>query len=393
MKIYIFDSRIKRRHSDGVYLDETDFHPCSPFFLNHPGLKPECADVVFIKGLLEHTRYIRYILKIADALLKNGGNLEIDFYSNSMDYGANPYRVYATLMYEVSISYKERIKLLSIDKSEKLSQLVFEKIGSTLPVGDSMDSWSFGLVSGGRKNDRVLSVINQIEQFSIPNFEIIICGPAPSIDLPDFVKILEDDDLYFDSRIPISKKKNRIIESAKYNNLILFHDRISFPVDWYQNIILHGNYFDCLSIRIVDEDTRTQRIQDWIGTSLDHYDFLKIEPKNYNLNYNEWIPNWNVNGGFMIIKKHLIERVKLNPYLHWSECEDGDLCRRLDADGLCLTLYTDTYVMTQTHRLTEGRRRKGVLLLAQKIKGKLYLYWSYYQRVIAFKEYLNEKRK
>jgi hypothetical protein len=301
--------------------------------------------------------------------------------------------VYAKLIYELSISYKERIKLISNEKKENVFRLVFEKIRPTLPNDDSIDSWSFGIVSDGRKNDRVLAIINQIEQFSIPDFEIIICGPSPSENLPEFVKIVEDSDLYFDSRIPISKKKNRIIETAKYNNLILFHDRFSFPVDWYQNICLHGNYFDCLSIKILDEDTQTHRIQDWMGTSLDYYDFLKIDPKSYNLNYNQWIPNWNVNGGFMIIKKHLIERVKLNPFLHWSECEDGDLCRRLDADGLCLTLFTGAYVLTQTHRLTVGKRRKGLLLLAQKLKVKLYLYWGFYQRVKSFNKYLNEEIK
>lgn len=325
---------------------------------------------------------------MADALLKKGGNLEIDFYTTSLDHGSNPFRVYATLMYDLSISYKERIKLISNEKKGNVLHLVFEKVKSTLPSEDTIESWSFGIVSNGQKNDRVINIINQIEQFSIPNFEIIICGPPPSVNLPEFVKIVEDGDLYFDIRIPISKKKNRIIENAKYNNLILLHDRFSFPLDWYQNMCLHGNYFDCLSIKILDEDTQMHRIQDWMGTSLDYYDFLKINPKSYKLNYNQWIPNWNVNGGFMIIKKHLIERVKLNPFLNWSECEDGDLCRRLDADGLCLTLFTGTYVMTQTHRLTVGKRRNGLLLLAQKLKGKLYLYWGFYQRIKMFNKYL-----
>jgi hypothetical protein len=391
MKINIFNSRIKNKDTNAIHLDETDFHPCRPFFLNHPNILPESADVVSIKGILEQTRYIRHILKTSDAMLKQGGMLEIEFFTTSLDNGSNPLRVYATLMYDLSISYKERIKLISNEIKGNVFRLVFNKIKPTLPVDDNIDSWSFGIVSDGRKNDRLLTVINQIEQFSIPNFEIIICGPAPSENLPEFVKIVEDIDLYFDIRIPISKKKNRIIDTAKYNNLLIFHDRFSFPLDWYQNIRKHGNYFDCLCIKILDEDTQSHRVQDWMGTSLDHYDFLKIDPKNYSLNYNEWIPNWNVNGGFMIIKKHLIERVKLNSFLHWGECEDGDLCRRLDADGLSLTLFTGTYVLTQTHRLTVGKRRKGILLLAQKIKGKLYLYWGFYRRLKSFDKYLKEQ--
>jgi hypothetical protein len=390
MKINIFDSRIKQRDLTAIQLNETDFHPCRPFFLSHPELLPESAEKVSIRGILEHTLYIRYVLKIADSLLKNRGSLEIYFFSTALDNGGNPFRVIASLMYELSICFKERFRLIMNDKNGNLHKLVFEKIRPTLPVEDSIDSWSFGIVSDGRKNNRVIEIINQIVQFSIPNFEILVCGPSPVEKLPEFVKVIDDIDLYFDDRIPISKKKNRIVKIAKYNNLILLHDRISFPVDWYKNISLHGNYFDCLCIRIIDEDTQLNRIQDWMGTSLDHYDFMKINPRINNLEYTDWVPNWNINGGFMIIKKHLIERVKLNPYLHWGECEDGDLCRRLDADGLCPTLFTGAYVLTQTHRLIVAKRRRGMLLFAQKLKGKIYSYWGFYQRKKLFRKYLSE---
>ena len=389
MTISIVDSRIKKEVSNGLYLDETDFHPCEPFFINHPNIIPEGADFVSVKGLFEHSKYIRYILKISDVMLKVGGTLEIEFYMFSLDSRTSPFRNLSGLMYEISICFKERLKLVNKRTIGEVVILTFDKIVSTLPEDDQIGSWSFGIVSDGRKNDRILAIINQIKQFSIPNFEVVICGPSPASDLPSFVKVLVDSDLYFDSRIPISKKKNRIIDNAKYNNLVLFHDRFSFPEDWYVNILKQGNYFDGFCIRIVDEETKKHRVQDWIGTSLNHFEFEKLFHKNMTLNYNEWRPNWNVNGGFIIIKKHLISRVKLNPFLHWGEAEDGDLCRRLDADGFCLTLYTGTHVTTQTHRLTVGKKREGILRLLQLFKGKVYQYLSFVNRKKMFIKYLN----
>jgi len=391
MRINIVDSRIKKEVSNDLYLDETDFHPCEPFFKNHPNIIPENAVFISARGLFEHSKYIRYILKMADAMLKVGGKLEIEFYMFSLDSGSSPFRNLSGLMYEVSISFKERLKLISKKTNGDVVILTFDKIASTLPEDDQIGSWSFGIVSDGRKNDRILAIINQIKKFSVPNFEIIICGPPPSSDLPEFVRILEDNDLYFDSRIPISKKKNRIIENAKYNNLVLFHDRFSFPEDWYENILEQGNYFDGFCIRIVDEDTKKHRVQDWISTSLYHFEHEKLFHDKGGVSYDRWVPNWNVNGGFMIIKKHLISRVNLNPFLHWGEAEDGDLCRRLDADGFCLTLFTGTYVTTQTHRLKVGKKRKGILRLLQLLKLKVHIYRSFFNRKKIFRKYLNSE--
>ena len=326
---------------------------------------------------------------MADAMLKVGGTLEIEFYMFSLDSGTSPFRNLSGLMYEISICFKERLKLVDKKSMGAAIILTFSKISATVPEGDKIDSWSFGIVSDGRKNDRILDIINQIKQFSIPNFEVVICGPPPAKDLPDYVKVVDDNDLYFDSRIPLAKKKNRIIDVAQYNNLILFHDRFNFPPDWYENIIKHGNYFDGFCIRIVDEDTKKHRVQDWISTSLYHFEFEKLFHNKVDLSYNKWVPNWNVNGGFMIVKKHLISRVNLNPFLHWGEAEDGDLCRRLDADGFCLTLFTGTHVTTQTHRLTVGNKRKGVLRLLQIFKGKVFLYLTFFNRKKIFRKYLN----
>jgi hypothetical protein len=390
LKVNLFDSRIppKNSTSNDIYFDENDLHPCNPFFLNNQHIIPESADEVLVKGLLEHSEYIRHILKIADSLLKVNGILTIEFYNFSFDTSSSPFRGWTGIMYEVSICFKERLQLIKKEEVNGVFILSFKKIKNFLPQNDTINSWTFGLVSDGRKNEEVLAIIESIINFNIPNFEILICGPSPSTILHENVKILDDKDLYFDIRVPISKKKNRIIETATYNNLVIIHDRFFLPNDWFLRMKAYGNFFDGICPRILDVETKSKRVQDWITTSLDHFQFKKMFPVRGVLNYDEWKPNWNLNGGHMIIKKHLIERVLLNPFLNWGEAEDGDVCRRLDADGFCLVSYADLTIYTSTNRLKQGNKRKGALVYLQILKNKVYIILNFYNRKKTFKNYL-----
>ncbi|MFC2110610.1 hypothetical protein ACFLSU_08590 [Bacteroidota bacterium] len=392
MKINIFDSRISIDNIDDneVFFNEDDLHPSIPFFINNSILIPESADEVCIKGLLEHSVFIRHILKIADSLLKEEGVLKVEFFNFSFDTLSAPYRGYTGIMHEISICFKERLQLIKKEEVNGVFILSFKKIKNFLPPNDNINSWSFGLVSDGRKNEEVLAIIESIINFNIPNFEILICGPSPSDKLAENIKILDDKDLYFDIRVPISKKKNRIIQNAKYNNLVIFHDRFFFPKDWFDKVKIYGNYFDGICPKIIDIETKSNRVQDWITTSLNHLQFKKMFPKKNVLEYNEWKPNWNLNGGHMIIKKHLIERVLLNPFLNWGEAEDGDMCRRLDADGFCLNNYSDLIIYTSTNRLKQGVNKKGISKYLQIIKYKLSLILNFYKRKQTFKQYLKD---
>ena len=305
-RINLIDSRIKERNSAEIYLTEKDLFPNSALFKTNNNLKPEFFEEVRIKGLLEYSIYIRYILKVADFLLKKGGVLKIYFFNVSFDSPSNPLRNRAELMHEISVIYKQRLKVIKSEINGNIFHLEMKKIEQTLPKNDSIDAWTFGLVSDGRKNKRILKIIKQIASFKIKNYEIIICGPPPSEKLPNNVKVLSDINLFFDSRVPISRKKNHIVFHAKHNNLVLFHDRILFSDNWFDKIKEYGNYFDGLCIKILDEKTKSHRVQDWISTSLDKTAFSKNKFPKPNVSYDEWKPNWNINGGFMIIKKHLL---------------------------------------------------------------------------------------
>lgn len=349
MDLYILNSEIQYiAHENEVILTEKDLHPCHPFFIEFP-YTPESFQKIHTKGIFEITKYIRHVLKIMDALLSVGGEIDIEFFRCSFDVGGYPLRPLNYLMNEISVCYKNRYRVEEKKYNDGIDWFRLKKVKPNLPLDDLISRWSFGIVSDGRKNDRVLKLIGQIKDFKIPEYEVLICGPTPSGNLPEHVVVLDDSDLYYDLRIPISRKKNRIIDQARFNNLVIMHDRISFSENWYEKICKYGNIFDQICTPILDENTRSLRVNDWLKSFHDFTSFQKsISIK---LEYSEWDRHLYVDGGFMLIKKHIISNNKLNPDLNWGEMEDVDLSERLYLDGASITFYQDTFLLTQTHRI------------------------------------------
>lgn len=373
MKICLYHSKIKYipKH-DELLLTEKDIHPCEPFFIKHD-IKPESIDKINTRGIFETAKYIRDILKIIDYLLKKDGELYIDFFRASFDGGGYPLRPLAYLMNEISTCYRNRYEVIKKKNENDIDSLTLKKGMLTLPKEDTIDRWSFGIVSDGRKNERIMRLIEQIRRFKIPEYEVIICGPSPFINVPSDVRILDDSSFYHDLRIPISRKKNYIIDEAKYNNLVIMHDRITFASSWYEKMVKYGNYFDQLCFPILDEETKSMRVNDWMKSSHDFTEFEKV--LTYKLSYNEWDRHIYVDGGFMLIKKHLIENIKLNPFLNWGELEDVDLSERLYLSGNFIGFYADTFLLTQTHRIKGSKTHDTIIAkFIHKIKYKKYLF-------------------
>lgn len=357
MELFILPSSInyQPQHNE-LLLTENDFHPCKPFFIEHNFIQ-ESITKIKTKGVFETIKYIRQVLKVIDYLLEVGGEIYIEFFRASFDTGGYPLRPLNYLMNEISLCYKDRYKMYKREFKNNIDLIWLKKINNPLPAGDLITRWSFGIVSDGRKNERVLNIIKQITEFQIPEYEILICGPAPAINLAKEIKVIDDNDLYFDVRIPISKKKNRIIDLARFNNLIIMHDRISFEKDWYTKMVAYGNCFDQICCPIFDESTKSIRINDW---SSKYHDDTQFEKSNTtSLKYYEWDRNIYVDGGFMLLKKHIILKCRLDDNLNWGEMEDVNLSERLYLDGNLVNFYADTNLLTQTHRIKGNRQSKN----------------------------------
>jgi GT2 family glycosyltransferase len=87
--------------------------------------------------------------------------------------------------------------------------------------------------------------------------------------------------------------------------------------------------------------------------------FRKLEFRN--LEYTDWDRHVYVDGGFMLVKRHILDRTRLNPSLNWGEMEDVDLSERLYQDGSSICFYKNAILLTQTHRLKPLRRNNSLL--------------------------------
>ena len=119
--------------------------------------------------------------------------------------------------------------------------------------GDSIDKWTFWIITNGERDEWMRTLVESIRALSIPEYEIIVCGrynvPDESTDIAY---------LPFNKRSKqwwITKKKNLILNSAKYENVIIVHDRYCFDSEWHNWMRLWGNNFELLTCRQYFKDT------------------------------------------------------------------------------------------------------------------------------------------
>lgn len=300
-KIQIVPNEYRRKTDEDCYvLKENQLESCTSIF-SLSGFIPEKADAVYVKGNFKNPQVA---LRNADWLLRVGGKLVIEFFGTLNRYSAQNF---------TELVFSDRIILIEKSECNDVVTWEYKKLESAFMPDDSMDNWSFGVISNGAHNDWILNTISIISSWDVPNVELIICGPSPCDKLPEFVRVVDDSFSYIDSRIPICKKKNYIVSLAKYQNVCLFHDRISFSKDWYEQMKRFGNCFDVLGNPIVDKYNPKMRTHDWCMNSL--YD---KELYGGMVSYSTYNENTFLNGSFIIIKKHIYEKNKLIPSLYWG---------------------------------------------------------------------------
>lgn len=349
-KILIISSKVKNVSAESfdVVLTEKDFNPLCSFFEKHPDIIPESIDYIYVKGIFENSPIMRCVLKNIYWMLSINGILEIDFLHMRLGGYGFAIRPEDDLAYEIScVTYGNL--LLEDYQTGKVSKRKYRKIRASLAENDNINSWTFGIVSDGRKNNRILQIIKRISDLEIPKYEIIICGPSPSDILPDNVTVINDSSFYKDKRIPLCKKKNAIITAAKYENLVVIHDRIMISIHWFDQILKHGNYFDAIIPEILDEETESKHIVDCPIYK------EKTFGKHYKREYGvKWSEKLYMDGAIMIIKKTVAMNNLLREYLHWGEKEDVDFSKRLYLNGAFIELNHSIKTTSMTYKRKGG---------------------------------------
>ena len=184
--------------------------------------------------------------------------------------------------------------------------------------------WTFGIVTGFEDYQRLDEILKSIRALSIPEYEIILIGGGNS----EFVVFAEDVRVidFDESQKPkwITRKKNILVNEAKYDNIVLMHDYHVFDKDWYENFKYFGTEWDicsCPQYLI----TGARNPMDWS---------LWDKPghgRAWSLNYDDWSQTqyMYISGGFFIVKKHVLQQEPLDESRGWNEEEDVEWSMRV----------------------------------------------------------------
>lgn len=174
--------------------------------------------------------------------------------------------------------------------------------------------FSFVILSEGRDQDRIQSIINSIDSNNIPTdkYEIIIVGDCnlagPNITIipdPKGVK-------------PgwITRAKNLGTKAAKFDRIVYLHSYIALSPDWYQGFLAFGDDWDVCMNPMLTRTGARYRDYAWMGTGDEGGSW-------YWKSYHEPAgTKWHISGAYWVAKKVFMEKFPLDENLYWGEAED-----------------------------------------------------------------------
>jgi hypothetical protein len=186
--------------------------------------------------------------------------------------------------------------------------------------------------------DRMRCMVESIRKQNIPEYEIIIVGgPAVTTGRHTFSLHNRDDIVHvpFDEETGIkgkgkqwcdenqikqggwiTKKKNLITETAKYENIVYFHDYHAFMPGWYEGYLQFGDDWDiCMNLI---NDIWGNRFRDWI--SWDHPRYPKRGLMD--ITDKEAAKHAYISGSYWVAKKKFMQENPLNEELVYGDAED-----------------------------------------------------------------------
>jgi hypothetical protein len=356
----------KVREKDVLYLTKSDVNHLVRIYKRY-NINPESVPVVEIRFLTDRDKLLRFIIKELDILLIEGGKFVIQS-TYSADHGKF-IRSLDQIKHEFSISTNYRYKNIVVEKVDTSVITSYKKIKKILPVDDTINRWTFGIVTDGNKSERVAALIDSITKLKIPSYEIIICGRYDQNTKSNELRILDDVVNVDDIRVPICRKKNKIALAASYNNLIIVHDRYLFPSDWYVNMVSYGNYYELLSMPNIGPNKG--RVSDWNVFSCHPSGTVRndlVLPE-----YSSWSPWWYSQGGVLIIKKNLFVDNLLDERLHWGELEDVQWSQIGSLQGWLYYFDINNKLFTNSLRLPESKTSTLKIFYLAKLSRAFFL--------------------
>ncbi|GIU68970.1 MAG: hypothetical protein KatS3mg002_0206 [Candidatus Woesearchaeota archaeon] len=287
--------------------------PDNFFSLKSKGI--ETFDFILIDDIIQETKYHRIIIKESFYALKKGGYLIISYTPKKNKL------LFEELEKEIIFLMKDSAEIVYTYIDGNKCTIVSKKTKDNPSKPEGINNWSFGIITRGITDNIVDEIIENIREQKIPHYEIIVCGKYAGKYLNSkdvkYIYFMEKDDKGW-----ITKKKNIICENAKYENLFVMHDRIKLHNNWFSGMKKYGNNWEILSCIILHNGKRTY---DWLSLK---YPLEDIRSKCYlgsHLDYSDWDKWIYIDGGMIIMKKYVWEKVPWENARYYAEAEDSKL--------------------------------------------------------------------
>lgn len=253
------------------------------------------------------TKFYPILLREWFYALKKGGRIVVRFTER------DNLRLNALKM-DVALFFRHDLKLVYRAKtSESEYTYVWEKLRQNPDKDEDIEKWTFGIVTNGTRNDWVEQMIQSIVRQKIPEFEIIVAGKY--FDREEaFVKYIPVED-----HLPrVTRRKNEICRNAKYENIVVLHDRVVLDEGWFEGMKHFGNCWDWIGCVVEHKGSRSY---DWFSTGYPQY-LTEFDRNRGALAYEDW-DKWSVtNAGIFIIKKRVWKEAEWNELDHYPGNDD-----------------------------------------------------------------------
>ena len=322
----------------GIDVSRDSVLPCAKHYFNEldnlymprQAVGVESYDYLYACDIVNGTKYWKIALYEWFHLVKPNGFIIIEFEDNDILDAITLRHAINTL----SI-YKGRFNFIKDVLDGKRHIFVLEKTETVILPPDEMDKWSFGIVTNGKRIDFINKSIESIRSLNIPKYQIIICGfyPGPLLADMKYLPFSDKDDKGW-----ITKKKNMVCEAARYENIVVIHDRVMFEKNFYSGMKKYGPYFDVLSCPVLVDYKGRTIITNWetLAPGFKLEDDNKLFHTNGKLDVSDWDDNVIVPGPLIILKKSAWEREKWDEGLFWGDAEDIELSHRQHKAGLLI---------------------------------------------------------
>lgn len=235
---------------------------------------------------------------------------------------------------------------------------VFRKDARLDAEKSDLDGWTFGIPVGPEDATLLNACVKRILELDVPRKEIVLCGrPADNFHYWDQVRIVGED--ITAPPVQICKKKNRLAQEAKYENLCIIHDRVFLPLSFMAAVREFGNAYPLTAFQSIFFDDKwnlvPRRYSDFgvtkkIGaqTNLGLMREAAVTPSKYAPNVlpllerSEFLfanphrlaRNMYPTGSLYLAKKSVWLRCPQNESLMWTEFEDVEHAERAAEMGI-----------------------------------------------------------